>query len=78
MHPKNQMDQAVNIRLTRPVSRLSTMPSLKHLCRFAIVSSLAVAEVDAMVDRLPLPDHLLDYLKQPKYIAHVPPLVQNK
>lgn len=51
------------VQLLYPISRLRSMHSLQHVCRFRI---LRIVRRD-FIDRLPIPPRLKEYLKQAQY-----------
>ena len=53
------------VQLLYPVSRLDSVPSLQHLCRFVIASRVRRDHIDF----LPTPTSLKEYLKQTQYYA---------
>ncbi|XP_054722296.1 uncharacterized protein LOC129232082 [Uloborus diversus] len=55
----------MRVQLLHPVSRFKQVQSLQHLCRFVILRSLR----RDLIDRLPLPRRLKDYLDTPHYYA---------
>lgn len=67
LHPKAGSYPAETIRLLHPISRFSFVSSLKHLSRFEILRYVRADHID----RLPLPNNLKIYLKDPKHIAEV-------
>jgi len=53
------------VQLLYPVSRLDSVPSLQHLCRFVIASRVRRDHIDF----LPTPTSLKEYLKQTQFYA---------
>ena len=51
------------VQLLYPVSRFRNMHSLQHLCRFQILKHTR----KDLIDRLPIPPRLKEYLKQSQY-----------
>lgn len=51
------------VQLLFPVSRLRNMHSLQHICRFVILRHVR----RDLIDRLPIPPRLKEYLKQTQY-----------
>lgn len=56
----------MRVQLTNPVSRFKHIQSLQHLCRFVILK--AVVRKD-LIDTLPLPRRLIDYLKNKNVLS---------
>jgi suppressor of cytokine signaling 7 len=56
----------MRVQLTNPVSRFKHIQSLQHMCRFVILK--AVVRKD-LIDTLPLPRRLIDYLKNKNVLS---------
>jgi len=56
------------VRLLHPVSRFRCMHSLQHLCKFAVLRHVRLD----LVDRLPIPPRLKEYIKHGRATAANP------
>ena len=61
----DRLEPPINISLMHPISRNRLLPSLKHLCRFAILNRVRRDRID----ELPVSACIRAYLHNPCYVA---------
>lgn len=66
LRPRGPGQPPAPVRLLHPLSRFRCMHSLQHLCKFAVLRHVRLD----LVDRLPIPPRLKEYLKQSQHHQH--------